>query len=280
MTQAEGTSRPTIVIRPAGGWASLALRELWEYRELIGFLAWRDILAQYKQAVFGVAWALVKPISQALVYTLIFGKVAKLSSSGLPYTLFTFCGIIAWSFFSMTLTSATNSIVGNKNLITKVYFPRLVVPLAALGRSGINFLISFTILITMMFAYGVFPDKTFLFFPLFLLLGICITLGIGLLFAAIVVKYRDLTQALPFMVQLWFWVTPVAYGIENIPQNLIWIFHLNPMTWIIQGFRWSLLGVGDMSWAKMLLIALLSFTVLFAGLMYFKRTEAEFADII
>ena len=180
----------------------------------------------------------------------------------------------------MTLSSSTNSIVGNKNLITKVYFPRLVVPLAAVGRAGINFLISFAILIVMMFAYGFYPRMTFLFFPLFLLLGICITLGIGLLFASIVVKYRDLSQALPFMVQLWFWVTPVAYGIENIPQNMLWIFHLNPMTWIIQGFRWSLLGVGDMGWHKMLLIALLSFIVLFAGLMYFKRTEAEFADII
>ena len=269
-----------VLIEPQKGWIGINFKELFEYRELIGFLAWRDILAQYKQTVFGVAWALVKPISQALIYTLVFGKVAKLSSSDLPYPLFTLCGITAWTFFSMSLSSSTGSIVGNTNLITKVYFPRLVIPLSSLGRGGVDFIISLVILIVMMFVYGILPGLTVLFFPLFLILGLMITLGIGLIFSAIAVKYRDLAQSLPFMVQLWFWVTPVAYGLENIPSKLSWIFYLNPMTWIVQGFRWSFLGVGEMDWQKILITGLFSIAILLAGLFYFRRMESEFADII
>lgn len=269
-----------ITIEPQKGWLGINVKEFFEYRELIGFLAWRDILAQYKQTVFGVGWALARPISQALIYTLVFGKVAKLSSSGLPYTLFAFCGIVAWGFFSMSLTSSTGSVVANTSLITKVYFPRLVVPISALGRGGVDFLIGLIILAVLMPVYGVLPGWTILFFPLFLILGLAITLGIGLIFSAIAVKYRDLGQVLPFMVQLWFWVTPVAYGIENIPPNLTWIFYLNPMTWIIQGFRWSLLGVGGMEWQKIFIAALFSIAVLLAGLFYFRKMESEFADII
>jgi len=273
-------SKTSILIQPVKGWVSLDLKELWQYRELIGFLAWRNIMALYKQAFFGIAWALAKPISQALIYTLVFGKVAKLSSSGLPYILFTFCGIVAWGLFSSSLTSSTSSIVGNANLITKVYFPRLAIPIAALGSGGVDFIVSFVIFLILMLAYGIFPSGTILFFPVFLVLGLAITLGLGLIFSAIAVKYRDLAHALPFMVQLWFWVTPVAYGLENIPEKLTWIFYLNPMTWIIQGFRWSLLGVGEMDWQKILITAIFSLSVLLAGLFYFKRMENEFADVI
>ena len=269
-----------IAIESEKGWIGINSKELFEYRELIGFLAWRDILAQYKQTVFGVVWALAKPLSQVLIYTLVFGKVAKLSSSGLPYTLFTFCGIIAWGFFSMTLSSSTGSILANSSLITKVYFPRLIIPIAALGRGGVDFVISLMILAVMMLVYGIFPGRLILFFPFFLILGLAITLGFGLIFSAIAVKYRDLAQALPFMVQLWFWVTPVAYGIENIPEKLQFIFFLNPMTWIIQGFRWSLLGVGHMDWQKILIIGIFSILILLGGLFYFRKMESEFADII
>jgi len=273
-------SKTFILIKPVKGWVSLDLRELWQYRELIGFLAWRNIMALYKQTFFGIAWALAKPISQALIYTLVFGKVAKLSSSGLPYIIFTFCGIVAWGLFSTSLTSSTSSIVVNANLITKVYFPRLAIPIAALGSGGVDFVISFLIFLIIMHAYGIFPSGPIFFFPLFLILGLAIPLGLGLIFSAIAVKYRDLAHALPFMVQLWFWVTPVAYGLENIPEKLTWIFYLNPVTWIIQGFRWSLLGAGEMDWQKILITALFSFAVLLAGLFYFKRMENEFADVI
>lgn len=269
-----------IIIETQKGWLGINLKELYEYRDLIGFLARRDILVQYKQTVFGVAWALAKPISQALIYTLVFGKVAKLSSSGLPYILFTFCGILAWGFFSMTLSGSTSSIVGNSGLITKVYFPRLVIPLSSLGRGGVDFIISLVTLVVLMFVYRILPDWRITILPLFLVLGLMITFGIGLIFSTIAVKYRDLAQALPFMTQLWFWITPVAYGIENIPPKLMWIFYLNPMTWIIQGFRWSLLGVGQMDWQKVLIIGLFSIAILLAGLFYFRRMESEFADII
>jgi len=269
-----------ILIQPSKGWVSLDLRELWQYRELVGFLAWRNIMALYKQAFFGIAWALAKPISQALIYTLVFGKVAKLSSSGQPYILFTFCGIVAWGFFSTSLSSSTKSIVGNANLITKVYFPRLAIPLSALGTGCVDFVISFGMFLVIMLCYGILPGWQIILFPIFLFLGLALTLGLGLIFSAIAVRYRDLAHALPFMVQLWFWVTPVAYGIENIPPKLTWIFYLNPMTWIIQGFRWSLLGVGTMDWQKIIITALFSFAVLFAGLFYFRRMEDEFADII
>ena len=275
-----GSSKNTTVIKPVKGWVSLDLKELWEHRELIWFLAWRDILAQYKQTIFGIAWALVKPISQAIIYTLIFGKIAKLSSSGIPYAPFALCGILAWGLFTTTLDGSTRSLVGNSNLITKVYFPRLAIPLSALGRGCVDFIISFILLIGILLWHKIVPGWEFLFFPFFLFLGITITIGIGFSFSAIAVKYRDLARALPFLIQLWFWITPVAYGIENIPQNFKWIFYINPMTWIIQGFRWSIIGTGNMDWGKVIITVIFSFFIFFIGLFYFKKMENDFADII
>ena len=237
-------------------------------------------MAQYKQAVFGVAWAVVRPVFSVLVYTLVFGKVAKLSSSGLPYPLFTLCGVVAWSFFSASLSQSTVSLLGNANLLTKVYFPRLIIPIASLGRGAVDFIISFILLIFLMGIYGVAHIKTIIFFPIFLLLGLCITLGMGLFLSALSTKYHDLKHAIPFLSQMWFWVTPVAYGLENIPDKLTYIFYLNPMTWIIQGFRWSLLGVGEINLQKIFITGLFSTSFLLGGLFYFRRMESEFADII
>jgi len=269
-----------IVIGPEKGWLRINFKELFEYRELIGFLAWRDIMVQYKQAIFGVAWALVRPIFSVIVYTIVFGMVAKLSSSGIPYPLFTLCGVVAWSFFAASLSQSTVSLLNNAHLLTKVYFPRLIIPIASLGRGAVDFIISFVLLVILMGIYGYAPGKTIIFFPIFLTLGLNITLGIGLFFSALSAKYRDLGHAIPFLIQLWFWVTPVAYGIENIPEKLKIIFYLNPMTWIIQGFRWSLLGVGEMDWTKILITCLFSIVVLSGGFFYFRRMESEFADII
>lgn len=269
-----------ILIEPKKGWLGINFRELFEYRELIGFLAWRDILAQYKQAVFGIAWAVVKPIFSVLVYTLVFGKVAKLSSSGMPYPLFTLCGVVAWSFFAAALTQSTVSLLANTNLLTKVYFPRLTIPIASLGRGGVDFVISLILLVMLMAIYGFAPQKTIILFPLFVIMGLGIALGVGLFFSALSAKYHDIQHAIPFLAQMWFWITPVAYGLENIPQKLQLIFFLNPMTWIIQGFRWSLLGVGEMDWQKILITGFLSIAVLLAGLFYFRGMESEFADII
>jgi len=269
-----------ILIEPEKGWARINFKELFEYRELIGFLAWRDIMAQYKQAAFGVAWAVVRPVFSVLVYTLVFGKVAKLSSSDLPYPLFTLCGLVAWSFFSASLSQSTVSLLGNVNLLTKVYFPRLILPIASLGRGAVDFIISFILLIILMGIYNFVPLTTIILFPVFLILGLNITLGMGLFFSALSAKYHDLKHAIPFLIQMWFWVTPVAYGLENIPEKIKFIFFLNPMTWIIHGFRWSLLGVGEMDWKKLLITGLFSIFVLFGGLFYFRKVEGEFADII
>ncbi len=268
------------IIEPEKGWLGINFWELIAYRELIGFLAWRDILSQYKQAVFGIAWAVVKPIFSVLVYTLIFGKIAKLSSSGIPYPLFVLCGVVAWGFFQAALAQSTISLLSNTNLLTKVYFPRLIIPLASLGRGAVDFTISIILLVIMMAIFGFIPQKTIIFFPLFLAMGLSIALGMGLFFSALSVKYHDIQHAIVFLSQMWFWVTPVAYGLENIPEKLKIFFYLNPMTWIIQGFRWSLLGVGEMDWQKLVITGLFSIAILLAGLFYFRRMESGFADII
>jgi lipopolysaccharide transport system permease protein len=268
------------IIEPQKGWIGINFRELFEYRELIAFLAWRDIMVQYKQAIFGVAWAIVRPIFSVIVYTLVFGNVAKLSSSGMPYPLFTLCGLVAWSFFVGALSQSTISLIGNTNLLTKIYFPRLIIPIASLGRQTVDFVISLALLAILMVFYQFVPPKNIFIFPLFLGLGLGIALGVGIFFSALTTKYRDFSHAVPFLGQMWFWVTPVAYGMENIPEKLKLIFYLNPMTWIIQGFRWSLLGVGEMEWQKLGITGLLSIVILFAGLFYFRRMESEFADII
>lgn len=269
-----------IIIEPQHGWLKINLKELFESRELIGYLAWRDIMSQYKQAFFGIAWAVIKPVFSLLAFTLVFGKVAKLSSSGIPYPLFTLCGLVAWSFFVAALSQSTVSLLNNTNLITKAYFPRLVIPIASLGRGLVEFFVSLILFIILALMYGFVPQKTIVFFPFFLLLGVCMTLGVGLSFSALSVRYHDLAQAVPILAQWWFWITPVAYGLENIQGKLKLFFYLNPMTWIIQGFRWSLLGIGDMDWMKIAITGCFSVAVLFIGVFYFRKMEGYFADII
>lgn len=269
-----------VIIEPKVGRFGINLKELVEYRELIGILAWRDILAQYKQAIFGFAWAVLKPVFSIVVFTLVFGKVARLTTSGVPYPLFSLCGLVAWNFFVAALTQSTFSLLANTHLITKVYFPRIVLPIASLGRGAVDFSISLIILIAVMIIYGFTPQKTVVFFPLFLLMGLNITLGVGLFLSALSAKYHDIQHVIPFLAQMWFWLTPVAYGLENIPERLKLIFYLNPMTWIIQGFRWSILGVDEMDIQKILITLFFSVAVLLFGLFFFGRKESEFADII
>jgi len=269
-----------VIIKPQKGWLSINFRELFEFRELIWFLAHRDIMAQYKQAFFGVAWAVIKPVFSVLAYTLVFGKVAGLSSSGIPYPLFTLCGVAAWSFFTAAINQSTTSLIFNTNLITKIYFPRLILPISSLGRGAVDFFVSFVLLIVLMAIYGFVPQSTLVFLPLFILLELNMIFGVGFFFSAITVKYRDLQAAIPVIAQWWFYLTPVAWGLENITGRLKLFFYINPMTWIIEGFRWSILGVGEMDWRKVLFAGLFSFLVLFAGLYYFRKMENEFADII
>lgn len=243
-------------------------------------LAWRDILALYKQAFFGVAWAVIRPVLAVLIYTLVFGKMAQLSSSGLPYPLFTLCGVVAWNYFSTSLMQSTVSLLENSNLLTKVYFPRLILPLSSLGRGSADFLVSAILLILLMIYYQQDVSIKVVFFPIFIITGLCLTCGIGLFFSALCAKYHDLKFVVPFIIQIWFWLTPVAYGIENIPDDLQTIFFLNPMTWIIQGFRWSLLGLDSVGYQIILACIFVSLSVFFAGLFYFRKVEGEIADYI
>jgi len=269
-----------IVITAERGRFWLNIREIFAYRELIVFLAWRDIMAQYKQAFFGVAWAVVRPVFAVGVYSLVFGKVAGLSSGGMPYPLFALCGITAWNLFASSLEQSTVSLLANTNLVTKVYFPRQIVPLASLGRGLVDFLIASALLVLLMLLYRQPPSGTIIFLPLFMAAGMILILGLGFFASALCAKYHDVKMAVPFLLQMWFWITPVAYGLENIPENLRLLFYLNPMTWIIEGFRWSILGTGEQDLFRTLMTCLMASGVFIAGYVYFHFSERELADII
>ena len=222
------------VIQPSGTFSAMHLKELWEYRELFYFLIWRDVKVRYKQTLLGVGWAIVRPIASMVVFTFVFNHLAGFSSEGVPYQLFTFAGILAWNFFSEGLTGASQSIISNSNLITKVYFPRLIIPSSAVLRGLVDFGVAFLICIGFMFYYSFNPGWQILLFPLSVIWGIIATLGVGLWFTAIGVKYRDIAHALPFVVQLLFWITPVGYSSARIPAKWEIIYWSNPMTGVIE----------------------------------------------
>ena len=270
-----------VVYERRRGWTALDLRELWSYRELLYFLTWRDVLVRYKQAVLGVAWAVLQPFLTMIVFTLVFNRMLKVPSSDptLPYAVFSFSGLLAWQFFAGALARSGVSLVGNSNLITKVYFPRLVIPLSAVLAGLIDFVISFVILLVLMAAYGIAPEWETVFLPLFVLLAITSALAVSLWLSALNVLYRDVQYLIPFLVQLWMFVSPVIYPIDKIPQSLRVVFSLNPMTGVIGGFRWALLGQqfpGRYLWISTGVVVVL----LLGGLFYFKRMERMFADVV
>ena len=264
------------------GWAALNLRELWKYRELIYFLTWRDILVRYKQAVFGVLWAVLQPLATMVVFTLVFNKGLGVQSpsSAIPYAVFSFSGLLPWNYFSGALSRSGTSLVGNSNLLTKVYFPRLVIPISAVLGGLVDLGIAFVVLIGLMLAYGLTPTWHVIFLPLFVLLAFATALGVSLWLSALNVLYRDVGYAIPFLVQLWFFVSPVIYSVKNIPAGPLRVaFALNPMTGVIGGFRWALLG--EQFPSGYLWISSAVMVVLFAtGLFYFKRMERVFADVV
>jgi lipopolysaccharide transport system permease protein len=264
------------------GWAALNLRELWTSRELLYFLTWRDVLVRYKQAVLGVAWAVLQPVLTMIVFTVVFNRALGVKSpySGVPYEVFSFSGLLAWQFFAGALGRSGVSLVGNANLLTKVYFPRLVIPLSAVLAGLVDFAISFVVLLILMAAYGIFPSWEIIFLPLFLLLAVVTALGVSLWLSALDVLYRDVQYIIPFLVQLWMFVSPVIYSIGDIPEGALRvIYSLNPMTGVIGGFRWALLGQefpGDYLWISTAVVMV----VLVGGLFYFKRMERVFADVV
>jgi len=271
---------PEIVIEASSGWASLKLSELWEYRELLFFLTWRDVKVRYKQAVLGVAWAVIQPLMTMVIFSVIFGQVAKLPSEGIPYPIFSFVALLPWQLFSGTLTRASTSLVGNANLLSKVYFPRLVIPLSAIATGMVDFGISFVILLGLMVYYSIVPTLTILWLPFLVLFVLFTALAIGLWLSALNVQYRDVQHMIPFLVQTWMFVSPVAYSTGLIPKGP-WriVYGLNPLAGVIQGFRWALLG-GNPPDELMVASVIMVVVLLVTGLFYFSRMERTFADVV
>jgi lipopolysaccharide transport system permease protein len=268
------------VVEPARHRFSLDLSELWQYRELLFFLVWRDIKVRYKQTALGVAWAVIQPVVAMVIFSIIFGRFAKLPSAGLPYPVFVYAGLVPWNYFAASLSQASMSIVGNQNLVTKVYFPRLIIPIASVGVPIVDFVIALIVLVGLMFGYGISPGWQIVFLPVFLLMAFFTALGIGLWLATLNVRYRDVPYAIPFMTQIWMYASPIIYPVTLVPSKWQWVLSLNPMTGVIEGFRWSLLGTAQPRLSVLLISAAMGIAFTVSGIVYFKRVERGFADVI
>jgi lipopolysaccharide transport system permease protein len=255
--------------------------DIWRYRDLFFFLVWRDILVRYKQTVIGIAWVVIRPIMTMLVFTLVFGKLAKLPSDGVPYSLMVFSGMLPWFFFSSALSESSNSMVANSNLLSKVYFPRIIVPTSAIIVCLVDFLLSFLVLVPFMFYYGLFPDWKIVTIPFFLLLAVMASLGCGLWLSALNIKYRDFRFILPFIVQIGLYISPVGFSSNIVPEKWRLLYSLNPMVGVIDGFRWALLGGNFKLYLPGLYASIvLTLIVFMTGLSYFRSTERTFADLL
>jgi homopolymeric O-antigen transport system permease protein len=271
--------KPLVTIEPSKGWVSLQLRDLWVYRELLYFLIWRDVKVRYKQTGLGVAWAIIQPLFTMLVFTLFFGRLAGVPSDNVPYPVFAYAGLLPWTFFSNAVTNSGNSLVGSSNLITKVYFPRMIIPAAAVGAGLVDLAISFLILIPLMMYYKIGVTWNVLMFPAVVLLTAVLALAVGMWLSALNVKYRDVRFALPFIVQLWMFVSPIIYPASFLPQRFRWMLSLNPLTGVIEGYRSALLG-RSFNWSALAISAVITLAVLVYSSYAFRRMEKDFADII
>jgi homopolymeric O-antigen transport system permease protein len=272
--------RETLIIEP-GSSSKTYWRDLWRYRELFYFLAWRDILVRYKQTIIGMAWSIIRPLATMVVFTIVFGKLAKMPSDGVPYPILVFAGLLPWQLFASAVTEASNSLVGNAAMLSKVYFPRLIVPTSAVVVAFVDFLISFGILIVLMMWYQFVPDWRLLTMPLFVLLALMTALGLGMWMGALNVKYRDFRYIVPFMVQLGLYISPVGFSTSVIPDNWRLVYSLNPMVGIIDGFRWATLSGSFQLYVPGLMVSTLVVAFVFwYGLTYFRKNERVFADVI
>ena len=270
----------TMRIEPPRTWLDLRLKELWMFRELLYFLVWRDVKVRYKQTALGAAWAILQPVMTMLVFSVFFGRLAKVPSDGIPYPVFAFTALLPWQLFAYALTESSNSLVSNQNLITKVYFPRLVIPISAVLAGLVDFGISFVVLLVLMRYYGIVPTAAVALLPLFVLLAIVTALAVGLWLSALNVKYRDVRYTIPFLTQFWLFVTPVAYPSSLVPEQWRALYGLNPMAGVVEGFRWALLGKTQSPGAMLAVSVAAVIILLFGGLMYFRRTESTFADVV
>ncbi len=270
---------PLLTIEGGRRWAAIDLRELWAHRDLLYFLAWRDVKLRYKQTVLGAAWAILQPFLTMVVFTILFGRLAKVPSDGQPYAIFSYAGLLPWTFFSSAVGNSSNSLVGNANLITKVYFPRLVIPGAAVCASLVDFLIASAILMAMMPYYGVAFRSTLLMFPVLVAATMLVAAAVGMWLSALNVKYRDVRYALPFLVQTWMFVTPVIYPVSFIPERWRWLLKFNPMTGIIEGFRSAIFG-RPFDWPTLATSSAITIALLGYSAYAFRQMEREFADVI
>jgi homopolymeric O-antigen transport system permease protein len=271
--------QPLISIRPSRTWVALNLRDLWAYRELLFFLTWRDVQVRYKQTVLGVAWAIIQPLATMLIFTLFFGKLAGMPSEDIPYPLFAYAGLLPWTFFSNAVTSSGNSLVGSSNLITKVYFPRMIIPGAAVGAGLVDFAIAFALLAGLMAYYHVVVTWSILMLPVLVALTTLLALGVGMWMSALNVKYRDIRYALPFLIQLWMFASPIIYPASIVPERWRWVLALNPLTGIIVGIRSALFG-RPFDWTALSMAAILTVAILTYAAYDFRRMEKTFADVV
>jgi lipopolysaccharide transport system permease protein len=271
----------TVYIKPSQGLAALNLRDLWIYRELVFFMVWRDVKVKYKQTLLGMAWAVIQPVMNMLVFTFVFDRVAKLPTDGIPYEIFSFTALLPWGLFVTALNQGSRSLVAHNNMVTKIYFPRLILPMASVFAGLVDFAIAFVILIALMLYFHVTPAWSLLWtLPLFLLLALITALGVALWLSAVNVKYRDVNQALPFLTQFWLFATPVAYSFTRLPEQWQILLSLNPMTGVVNGFRWALLGSGNGPDLSLWISIAISILIFISGLFYFRSMEKTFADTI
>ena len=280
MDVAETGDMPVTVIQPSRGWLSLPLGEWWQYRELLYFFVWRDVKVRYKQTLLGAAWAVLRPFATMVLFSIIFGRLAKLPSDGIPYPIFAYTALLPWELFALSLSSSSNSMVGARGIITKLYFPRMFVPMGSILAGLVDFAIAFVLLIGMMFYFDITPTFALLTLPLFLVFAVATALSVGLWLAVLNVRFRDVRYTLPFLTSFWLWATPVAYSTSLIPERWRTIYGLNPMAGVVEGFRWAMLGkeggLGSLVLVSVLVVAVL----LSGGLIYFHRMEKTFADLV
>jgi lipopolysaccharide transport system permease protein len=271
---------PVTVIAPSKGWVALRLGALWRFRELLYFLIWRDVKVRYKQTVLGAAWAILQPLLTMVIFSIFFGKLARMPSDGVPYPLFAYVALVPWTFFANGLTLSSGSLISNQGLLRKVYFPRLVIPISAVASGLIDFAIALVVLIGMVVWYGITPTSNIVWLVPLILLALVTALGVGLWFSALNVLYRDIQYIVPFLVQVWLYTTPIVYPSSLVPPSWRTVYAINPMVGVVEGFRWALLGTGTAPGPVILVSAMAALTILVGGLFFFRRMEKSFSDAV
>jgi lipopolysaccharide transport system permease protein len=270
----------TITIKPSTGWAALNLKDLWNYRELIYFFTWRDLKVRYKQTLLGASWAILQPVLTMVVFSIFFGGLAKVPSDGVPYPIFSYTALLPWTLFSKALQDASRSLVSSANIISKVYFPRLILPISSTLAGLVDFMIAFVVLLLMMVFYGIRPTANIWLLPLLILLALVTAIGVSLWLSALNVMYRDVGHMIPFLNQFWMYITPIAYSSSIVPEKWKFLYALNPLAGVVEGFRWALLGTGEGPGITLLISSCIAIQITISGLFYFRRMERKFADLV